>query len=243
MSPGFRLPIQHQSYQYPPSHHPYFNKLKEQEGLVFVDSETEKHRGHWRSLFPSASALDQRPLHVEIGCNAGHVIVEWAQAHPENLYLGIDWKFKSIFRAAEKAKKRNLKNIVFLRAYAERLSSIFGENELDSLCLFFPDPWAKNSQVKNRFFSPERLKQIALVMKPTGLFHVKTDHREYFKSMLKITAEASAQWNLLEMSMNLHEHHPDPQKLQIPEVTLFEKIFIRENLPIHSMKLRPKNSS
>lgn len=210
------------------------------QGSVYSDNETEKFRGQWRSCFKEVPNAASAKLHVEIGCNAGHVIVEWAKAHPEDLFIGIDWKFKPIFRGAEKAARRNLKNLIFLRAHAERLPYMFGPGEIDRLYLFFPDPWQKKAQLKNRFVTSERLHEIAKVIKPDGIFHIKTDHRGYFEWMLQAIEKASQSWKVLETSWNLHENHPAPETLTIPEVTLFERLFIKDQLPIHSVKLNVK---
>ncbi len=235
-----RLPIQHPDYQYPISRNPYWTKLQDIQGRVFSDNETEAHKNHWRSKFQNPTLAKNSELHVEIGCNAGHVIVEWASLYPENAYIGIDWKFKPIFRGTEKALKRNLKNLIFFRSHAERIQYMFGPREVDALYLFFPDPWARKAQWKNRFIHPEQLKQIAPIMKPNGIFHIKTDHRDYFNWMLEAVEKSSDFWKPIEVSMDLHKNHPAPHTLKLPDVTLFESIFIKDKLPIHSLKLQVK---
>jgi tRNA (guanine-N7-)-methyltransferase len=235
-----RLPIDHPEYHYPPSKNPYWAKLQQFSGKVFSDNQTEAYSGNWRAQFSDYPHLADRELHVEIGCNAGHVAVEWATSNPQNAYFGLDWKFKPIFRGVEKAEKRNLKNLSFFRAHAERIQYMFGPQEVDRLYLFFPDPWPRKSQWKNRFVTAERLQKVAKIMKPTGIFHIKTDHSGYFEWILKAVAQSSDTWEVLELTRDLHQNHPNPQALQIPEVTLFEKIFIQEGIPIQSLKLRVK---
>ncbi|MEO5970591.1 MAG: methyltransferase domain-containing protein, partial [Bdellovibrionia bacterium] len=131
MKSKFQIPIRHPEYRYPPATNPYWTKSQNQKGFAFSDNDTEAHIGHWRSKFPFAqeqaaeltvpqeSGKSQKSpeLHVEIGCNAGHVILEWAASKPEARFIGIDWKFKAIFRGAEKAQKRGLKNVLFFRAH------------------------------------------------------------------------------------------------------------------------------
>jgi tRNA (guanine-N7-)-methyltransferase len=236
-----RLPIHHPEYKYPASKNPYWTKLNEFRDSVFSDNETEAHPSTWRSRFPGTINSSQQELHVEIGCNAGHVIVEWAKTNPQHAYIGLDWKFKSIFRGAEKGLKKNLKNLIFFRAYAERIPYMFGPGEVDRLYLFFPDPWAKKSQWKNRFVTAERLLQIAKIMKPEGIFHIKTDHPGYFDWILDAVSQVSENWEVIEMTRDLHQNHPDPETLQIPEVTLFEKLFIKDGIRIQSLKLKVRN--
>ena len=229
------FPIQHPDYRYPASKNPYWGKLQGLSNQVYSDQQTEGFRGRIGQLFPHDP---QGPLTVEIGCNAGHVIVESAHQNPGQNFIGIDWKFKPIFRGVEKGAKKGLRNLVFFRAHAERLAFMFGPGELDRLNLYFPDPWAKKAQLKNRFFTAERLKMIAPLMKSGGIFHIKTDHRGYFDWMVEAVNQSLDQWEILSMSEDLHRHHPAPHLLDFPDVTLFEKLFIQDRLPIHEIKLK-----
>ncbi|MFN7683904.1 MAG: tRNA (guanosine(46)-N7)-methyltransferase TrmB [Oligoflexia bacterium] len=225
------IPLQHPEYRYPPSRNPYSEKLKQAPGVVLSDNETETRRGHWKKEKPGAL------LHVEIGCNAGHVVTEWAARDPENLFIGIDWKFKAIYRGFEKSLKKNLSNLHLLRAHADRLPFIFGPCEIDRLYLFFPDPWPKKSQLKNRYFTESKLKMIAELMPKGGTFEIKTDHPGYFEWMLDHVSRVPEKWKLSSKTKDLHSNHPNPTELTYPEVTCFEKLFIRDGIKIHQMIL------
>lgn len=237
-----RLPIQHPEYKYPVSKNPYWAKVREFQGRIFSDNDTESHKGRWRDQFhDAAKSQPHRPLHVEIGCNGGHVILEWAAADPKGAYFGLDWKFKQIHRGAEKAVKRKIDNLIFLRSHAERIEYVFSEGEIDHLYLYFPDPWAKKSQWKNRFITSERLLGLAKLVRAGGTFHIKTDHAGYFEWMEKALAslqkEKGCPWKIIERSTDLHAGNEDRLKLEIPKVTLFEKIFIRQGIKINSLML------
>lgn len=249
LPPLSRLPVDHPEYRYAPSRNPYWKKLKEMAGgIVFTDNDTESRRGEWRAVLPDAAAdprreqgePPRRELHVEIGCNAGHVIIEWARANPGIAYVGIDWKFKPIARCVEKAAKHGLKNALFFRAHAERLTQMFGPGEIDRLCLYFPDPWPRKSQWKYRFLTARRLREAAQVIRKGGIFHIKTDHRGYFDWMEEAVAETRELWEIVDRSTDLHAGHPDPESLTMPEVTLFERLFIKDKIPINSLTLRVK---
>lgn len=242
---GNRLPLEHPDYRYSESKNIYQKKIRaELDGRVYTDNTTETLKGKWRESFLDAgkapAAPGRRELHVEIGCNAGHVVVEWATANPQHAYVGIDWKFKAIFRGAEKAAKRKLDNLIFLRAHADRLQYMFGPGEIDRLALYFPDPWAKKSQLKNRFLTADRLRKIAPLLRQGGTFHIKTDHLGYFEWMEEAVAQVGDIWEVLEHTRDLHQGHPAPQTLKIPQITLFEGLFIKDGIKINSLTLRRK---
>ena len=242
-------------FKYAVSNNIYWSKLHclkpEMEGLAYADHQTEAFRGIWRSKFKASFAPEMaanekdssRTLHVEIGCNAGHVVLEWAKQNPDQLYVGIDWKFKQVYRLAEKIQKNDLKNLLAFRANADRLPFMFSEGEIDFLYMFFPDPWPKKAQMKNRTANAAWLKSIAPLLNTKtsgkGVFHLKTDHAEFFEFILAELKSLTDTYEILEMTKNLHEANPQAKLLKIPEVTLFERLFIKDGLPIHSVKIRP----
>ncbi|MEK6704359.1 MAG: tRNA (guanosine(46)-N7)-methyltransferase TrmB [Bdellovibrionota bacterium] len=245
-------------YRYPISRNTYFPKLLElarqpigfnKASQVYLDNGAELMRGHWREIFsdqhtPGPSAHD-RELHVEIGCNAGHVIVELAKRNPDKLYIGIECKHKAVYRCAQKAAKSGLRNIAFIRGNAFRIKHIFAEAEVDSLSIFFPDPWPRRSQRMNRLISARWLDQVGELLKPSGMLHIKTDHADYFdwieKEFKKSYLENRA-WVNAERSTDLYANHPSPQSLDIPDVTLFEKLFIAEGKPIFNLNVILKSA-
>lgn len=225
---------QREDMLYRPSLNPYYSKLMALSSGAYADKKTEALKGQWRDQFPN---LKTGPLHVELGCNGGHVVLEWAKENPTNLYIGLDYKFKQIYLAYEKAKKRKQENVIFLRAIAERIEHIFAPGEVDFLYLYFPDPWPKKAHLKNRTVTPEWLRNCATVVKPGGVFHIKTDHAGYADWIRCAVAEVRDVWNVTEDISDLYQAHPDPESLKIPQVTLFERLFIKDKIPIHSVKL------
>jgi len=235
------LPVDDPNYLYLPSRNPYWQKIKDLSAGALIDHDTEQFRGKWRALFrsiePSFPWTENTPLNVEIGCNGGHVTLGLAAQNPDQLFIGIDWKFKQIYLAQEKAQKRSIRNAIFLRARAERLHYIFDEGEVDTLRLFFPDPWQKKSQKKHRYIRANYFDRAAQVVRSGGAFEIRTDHDDYFQWMLDAHQEASKNWKKEALTWNAHENHPNPLELQIPEVTLFERLFIRDGIPIKKLIL------
>jgi tRNA (guanine-N7-)-methyltransferase len=235
-----RLPIFHPEYRYPRSLNIYADKNDALKGRIYSDNDTESHRGQWRKAFPERLHSPSTELHLEIGCNAGHVTVEWAKQNPARAYIGLDWKFKAIHRGAEKALKRGIDNLIFFRAHAIRLKYMFAENELDQIAIYFPDPWPKKAHWKNRYINESQLKDLHHVLKPGGVLHIKTDHRGYFDWMEEAIAKTSSLWEVRDRTTDLHAGNPAPEKLEIPNVTLFEKLFIKDGIQINSVRLIAK---
>jgi tRNA G46 methylase TrmB len=84
------------------------------------------------------------------------------------------------------------------------------------------------------------LRDIHVILSPGGVLHIKTDHPEYFAAMEEAIAETQDLWNVRDRTSDLHGGNPDAGKLAIPDVTLFERLFIADGKPIHSVKLHKK---
>jgi len=236
-----RLPLTHPDYRYPVARNPYAAKLLDHPGWAYSDNAIEAHAGHWRERARDAErnpGSGRRPLLLEIGCNTGHVVRAWAERDPGTLYLGVDWKFKIIHRGVEKAQAKGLENLIFLRANVDRIRYMFGPGELDEIHMYFPDPWPKKSQWKNRTIRESFLRDAAHAVKPGGLFFIKTDHDGYFDWMKAEFEKAAESWKVEKITHDLHAGHPHPKEMKIPEVTLFEKLFIQDGIPIKAAWLR-----
>ncbi len=230
------LPICHPSYKYFPSNNIYFNKLLETKNIpVLVGNDAEMHRGNWMGIFKKISKTPK--INVEIGCNGGHVLLKWAESNPKDAYIGIDWKYKQIFRGCEKAHQGGLNNILFLRAHARRLNFMFAPSEIDHLYVFFPDPWPKKAQLKNRFLTTKSLVEFWELIKKGGSFEIRTDHKGYYDWIIEALNAGGFDLQTASLVEDVYADHPDPEALEIPEVTLFEKIFIKKRLPIYKIHL------
>lgn len=234
------LPLNHPEYRYPGSRNPYWKKSEALPRLIVLDNETETKRGNWRSFLEMPESA---PLVLEVGCNAGHVVTEWAARDSHTAYLGLDWKVKAAFRAAEKCQKKNLKNIAILRAHGKRLGFMFGDGELDRVHIFFSDPWPKKSQHKNRLMDRDFFIDAAKVLKVGGVLEIRTDHEGYFDVIETLLKELDALWSVRSITRDKHALNPERGRLEIPEITLFEKLFVKDGLPIFQIEVCRRPSS
>ena len=80
-----------------------------------------------------------------------------------------------------------------------------------------------------------------------GLFEIRTDHADYFQAMtgaLDESFEGQAvkdHWNI--QKLNGDKHAGCTRQLEIPEITLFEKLFIKDGIPIKEMILERKKNN
>jgi len=235
----YQLPVSDLNYRFLSSPNPYAQKLQLFNSIVSVDHEGEHYKGLWRSKFLDPSLNNpQTKLHVEIGCSTGHVMRARAAREPNVGHIGIEWKFKIVHQGAEKAIKHGLKNVHFLRTHAERLGYLFGQSEVDQFSVYFSDPWPKPSQHKNRILKSSFFLAAGHALKSGGIIDIRTDHKAYFIDTLEILNEFRTTYETIDMTLDRHQGNKDAGALDIPEVTLFEKIFIKQGLPIFMITLR-----
>ncbi|MBI2604467.1 MAG: methyltransferase domain-containing protein [Deltaproteobacteria bacterium] len=165
---------------------PYAGRLGEFSGIAFDAAAASERKGVWREFFRGSMERGPERLVFEVGCSNAGFLASIAEANPDAAFVGIDWKFKVLFKGAKRVHGMGLKNVALLRGKAQEISRIFGEDELDEVWVFFPDPWAKKPQLKHRLIQEAFLLDCARVLKPGGRVFIKTDHPGYFQWMLAL---------------------------------------------------------
>lgn len=126
------------------------------------------------------------PLTLEIGFGMGQTLIEMAQAAPERDFIGIEIHKPGIAQLCFDAGSRNLAN---LRCYGEDavqvLEECFADGSIDTLQLFFPDPWQKARHHKRRFVRPDLIALVRRKLRIGGRFHMATDWAPYAEWMLE----------------------------------------------------------
>lgn len=130
------------------------------------------------------------PLHLEIGFGMGHALFELATQHPDQDFIGIEVHRPGVGRLLDEIDKSGINNIRLLKHDAiEVLRQQIPENSLDSVMLFFPDPWHKKRHHKRRIVQPDFVEMIHQRLKPGGLFHLATDWEEYAEWMMEVVSQ------------------------------------------------------
>jgi len=141
-------------------------------------------RGHWNDLyFPVPN-----PITVELACGRGEYSVALASRFPERNYVGVDVKGDRIWKGSTLAVEQSLTNIGFLRANILNIESFFAPHEVDEIWLTFPDPRPRKRDIKRRLTSPRFLEMYRRILRPGGVFRIKTDNTglyDYTREVLR----------------------------------------------------------
>ena len=143
-----------------------------------------------RSLFTAPD----RPLTLEIGFGMGATLVEMAQAAPMRNFVGIEVHEAGLGNCAYLAGQAGLTNLKLIAGDAITLLNQLPAAHIDTVQLYFPDPWPKKRHHKRRFVQPERMAIVSRALKPNGYFHAATDWAEYAEAML-VVLDAMPEFN------------------------------------------------
>ena len=131
---------------------------------------------HWPRLF-----ANHNPVEVEIGTGKGTFLINAARANPQTNYLGIEWANKYYKYATDRARRRHLPNVRMLRRDAKDfVTRHTPPQSVQTLHIYFPDPWPKKRHHKRRLFDSKFVAAAIEVLIPLGRLHLVTDHKEYF---------------------------------------------------------------
>ncbi len=121
-----------------------------------------------------------RPVVLEIGFGRAELVLDLAEAHPEQRFLGVEASRKRVAKAARRVESRGLGNVKLVHAPAEYLlERVLVAESIAECWINFPDPWPKKRHFKRRLFQPGFVAQLARVLEPGARLHVATDHAGY----------------------------------------------------------------
>lgn len=146
-----------------------------------------KIKGQWNALyFPQP-----QPITVELACGRGEYSVALAARFPGRNYVGVDIKGDRIWKGSTLAVEQGLHNIGFLRTNILMIESFFAPAEVDEIWLTFPDPRPRKRDIKRRLTSPRFLEMYKRILRPGGIFRLKTDNKGLFAYTLEVLAGRS----------------------------------------------------
>ena len=137
------------------------------------------------------------PLTVEIGFGMGKSLVEMASKAPERNFIGIEVHTPGIGACLADIRDHNISNLRVVHHDAvEVFNSMIPDDSVDTLQLYFPDPWHKARHHKRRIVKPEFLDMIMPKLRQGGVIHMATDWENYAEQMLEVLSADSRIENL-----------------------------------------------
>ena len=133
----------------------------------------------------------EAPVTLEIGFGMGKSLVEMAKNAPERNFIGIEVHRPGVGACLMDAGELELTNLrVYQHDGVEVMADSIGDESLDCVQLFFPDPWHKKRHHKRRIVQPEFVESIRRHLKIGGVFHMATDWENYAEHMLEVMTNA-----------------------------------------------------
>jgi tRNA (guanine-N7-)-methyltransferase len=205
----------------------YIKMLPEYKSWIFLEEEAVALKGNWASVFEKT----EQPLDLEIGCGNGFFFAQQVAGYPHRNLLGIELKYKPLVQTVRRVKSKNQGNGRGVRFHAGYIEGLFSKEELHNVYIYFPDPWPKKRQQKNRLLNAEFFQKLYSLQKPNCFIDFKTDSLSYYESVF--TELKNAPFKIARQSRDLHKSAWNSENF----MTSFEKIFANKGQPIYYLRL------
>jgi tRNA (guanine-N7-)-methyltransferase len=154
----------------------------------------------WRELWPRFGIVDGTGVldldevfgrkarrTLEIGFGNGESLISLAAAGPGEDFLGIEVHRPGVGHLMLRAEALGLANIrVACRDAVEVLAQRVADASLDTVLLYFPDPWPKKRHHKRRIVQPAFVELVARKLRAGGSLRLATDWQPYAEQMLEV---------------------------------------------------------
>ncbi|TXI70811.1 MAG: tRNA (guanosine(46)-N7)-methyltransferase TrmB [Limnohabitans sp.] len=127
------------------------------------------------------------PLILEIGFGMGDATARIAQVRPDDNFLCCEVHEPGVGALLKRCGEENIGNIRIVQHDAvEVMDHMLGEDSLDGVHIFFPDPWHKSRHHKRRLIQSPFVARLARHIQPGGYLHLATDWQPYAEQMLEV---------------------------------------------------------
>lgn len=140
------------------------------EGMTAAEAWT--WRGRWHERFGR-----EAPLVLEVGPGDGAFLVDLARQNPDHDHVAVEIRYKRVVLGARKLRAAGIKNALVTRYHAAFLDDLFEPGSLSGIWVNHPDPWPKERHDKNRLISRWFMEDVVSLLKPGGVFRLKSDYR------------------------------------------------------------------
>jgi len=127
------------------------------------------------------------PLILEIGFGMGDATAKIAQVRPQDNFLCCEVHEPGVGALLKRCGEEGIANIRIVQHDAvEVMDQMLGDNSLDGVHIFFPDPWHKSRHHKRRLIQRPFVQRLAQHIQPGGYLHLATDWQPYAEQMLEV---------------------------------------------------------
>ncbi|MDD1782328.1 tRNA (guanosine(46)-N7)-methyltransferase TrmB [Enterovibrio sp. ZSDZ35] len=142
----------------------------------------EEKQLNWTEVFGN-----DNPVVLEIGFGMGASLVEMAKNAPEKNFVGIEVHSPGVGACLMAARDAGITNLrVMCHDAVEVFEHMLPVASLETVQLFFPDPWHKARHHKRRIVQPEFVQMLRDKLKIGGIFHMATDWENYAEHMVEV---------------------------------------------------------
>jgi tRNA (guanine-N7-)-methyltransferase len=126
-------------------------------------------------LFPAA-----QPLEVDLGSGDGSFLAQYARAHPERNFIGVERLLGRARKLERKGLRAGLINLRVVRLEAGYFTEyLLPPASVSVFHIYFPDPWPKKKHHRHRLINARFTEVLRRALQPGGQIHIRTDNAEY----------------------------------------------------------------
>ena len=127
------------------------------------------------------------PRVLEIGFGMGQSLVAMAAASPATNFVGIEVHRPGVGKLLHSMEEHGVDNIrTYCHDAVEILRDCIPPDSLDTVQIFFPDPWHKKKHNKRRLIQAPLVAHLVTRMKVGGILHLATDWQDYAEQMMAV---------------------------------------------------------
>lgn len=207
---------------------PYKDLILKDSKLIFASNNQTITDSEIKTVRKTIS--EYNPFNLEIGSGNGSHLVSQAVANPEKQYIGIEKRFKRVYKTLQKANFAACANLHMLQLDLDDGVEIFEPETIEHLYILFPDPWPKLRWHKNRLTHEIRLKKYWSLLTSSGKISFRTDNEQLYFDTVATLEKLS---NLYIFSYQIDHHNDGVSDFE----TDFERMFKEKGYKIFSISI------
>lgn len=138
----------------------------------------------------------QAPVVMEIGFGMGDSLLAMARSNPDKNFIGVEVHKPGVGRLLHEIDALSLSNLrIYCHDAKEILEHCIADNALDTVQIFFPDPWHKKKHNKRRLVKSEFMQLVRQKLTIGGRVHMATDWVPYAEHMMEVMSTAPGYTN------------------------------------------------